>query len=450
MPKTANSHRPPSILVIAVVLFCAVPFEVSGQAASDTSAAPHDTSGYPEAVSSRSTLEWALWLPGGIIHMPVRALFWSTSNTIGWIIDTKVPERIADLLESDDGRRKVIPTYSSLEGAGAELDLRVDHASRSSWVAVGASGWSYGRHVYRAQWRGIPLPGNDVLANVGAADRLYPTEPFFGLGPDSPHDQYQYSLARQDAAITLRTIINTRSEAFFEVSYEASSIDDGKDLDLDDDPEVDDDAEIVGSVPQIYPELPGVREKTDLIQFRAGLSSDSRDRLGNPSRGILTNIGFSYFEDVGESNFGFYRVQTDVTAYQHLFYGRVLAIRFAGEINREFSGELIPFYELASLGHKSTIRGFERNRLTGRDMMLASVEYRVPLRNIWDESGLDFTFFADAGQVSNQAFFRDVRFRDIVVGFGGGIRVWSLDGVPLRVEVARGPEIWRFYLILNK
>ena len=116
---------------------------------------------------------------------------------------------------------------------------------------------------------------------------------------------------------------------------------------------------------------------------------------------------------------------------------------------RSISGRQIPFYELSELGRRETIRGYRRGRYLDRDRLLCTAEYRFPLRAKQNkQTGLDAFLFADAGQVCSNLFNRlDIdAFR---VGFGCGLRLYNQDGESIRVEIGRGEEQVRLYLVLN-
>ncbi|MCB2198125.1 outer membrane protein assembly factor [bacterium] len=408
---------------------------------------------YPERMKSRSTLETIAYIPGAIVHYPIHLIFTGFGGTVGWVVDTKVIERVNDLLTSDDELRGLQPTYSARTGAGANLyqkGLLSGFAAHNKDTATLTAAFGFrGRHYYQLLWESIPLPLHRTDATLTARQRLFPEEAFFGVGPHSQLGNKTIHSHRRtrisgDLARDLTNMVTVKVAA----GADWNEIGDGAEAN-----EVDDDGEIEEpSTNRTYTEamLPGVIDPAALGYVGLGFEIDSRNRPGDPTRGVHGHLSSKLHSDLEGGHWGFVRSEIDVSYYKHLIYKRVFVFRAAVSSNRtSASGRAIPFYELAELGEDNTIRGFERNRFRGRDKAIGSIEYRFPLRDIWGESGLDFSLFVDAGQVSSRGFFNDVRWKDTLIGVGGGFRIWNLDGMVAKVELARSREMWRIYLVLN-
>jgi Omp85 superfamily domain len=400
---------------------------------------------YPEKMSTRSTTEWILYAPGGIVHFPLRVAFSGLSNGVGWVKNTKIIERINDLLTADNGLRGVKPTYAALQGAGGlfyqKAIFSASDAKNVDMVQLAASTWEEGRGYLGVDWLNIPAP-KGVYLDLHANYSNFTTEVFYGIGPKSDKD---YGARFEKEFTSIYFDLHTRLYKNLEISFIGgqSITEIGRGSDADDFEE--------RYVEDIYNEIsaPGLTKEVELVHLGGELNIDTKNRPGNPSSGFKSSIKTALYTDAEDDGFGFYKASFDHQSFFHIIYDRVIAIRFAGEYNQNLSGKEIPFYYMAELGSKESIRGYSRNRLNGTKKLLGSFEYRFPLRNIWDESGLDFDFFVDAGQVSNDDLFEDVRFSDIKVAVGGGIRVWNLEGTSLKIELAKSSEMWRFYLVLN-
>ena len=415
---------------------------------------PDSTEGsYPELLPSRSTMETIAYLPGAIVHFPIRLVFAGFGGTVGWVVDTKVIERVNDLLTSDDELRGLQPTYSARTGAGANLYqkglLSGFHADNKDIATLTAAFGSEDRQYYQLLWKHIPLPVSRTDATLTVRHRLFPEESFFGLGPNSQRSN-ETIFSHQLTRVTGELVHDLNNYLSLDVAFgtDWNRIGDGAGAN-----EIEEDGEIEeGSTNDVYTEatLPGVIDPASLGYVGVGFKVDSRNRPGDPTRGVLGEVSSKLHTDLDGDRWGYVRTDIDFSYYQHLIYKRVLVFRAALSSNRtSASGRAIPFYELAELGEDNTIRGFVRNRFRGRDKAISSVEYRFPLRDIWGESGLDFCFFVDAGQVSDQGFFDDVQWKDTLIGVGGGFRIWNLNGVVAKLELARSREMWRFYLVLN-
>lgn len=432
-------------------LLCVVVLMLS--TASYASEADSTETTYPERMKSRSTLETIAYIPGAVIHYPIRLVFAGFGGTVGWVVDTKVIERVNDLLTSDDELRGLQPTYSARTGAGANLYqkglLSGFGANNKDTATLTAAFGFENRQYYQLLWTDIPLPLHRTGATFTARHRFFPEEAFFGVGPHTQHEDesiYSHRLSRVSADIQ-RDLSNALTLKIA-AGADWNEIGDGADSnEIEDDGEIDD-----PSANRLYTEamLPGIIDPAALGYVGLEVEVDSRNRPGDPTQGVYGLVSSKIHSDIEGDRWGFVRSEIDFSYYQHIIYKRVLVFRGAISSNRtSASGRAIPFYELAELGEDNTIRGFERNRFRGRDKAIGSVEYRFPLRDIWGESGLDFNLFVDAGQVSNRGFFNDVQWKDTLIGVGGGFRIWNLDGLVAKVELARSREMWRIYLVLN-
>ena len=119
---------------------------------------------------------------------------------------------------------------------------------------------------------------------------------------------------------------------------------------------------------------------------------------------------------------------------------RRLAVRLmAGSL----SGN-VPFFEQYFLGGAETLRGFREDRFWGRNMFLASAEYRFPLAQ--NLTGVAFVDYGDAWDSADK--FININLGDNLVqhkdfspsaGYGIGIRVQTPIG-PLRLDYGFGTE----------
>ncbi len=175
-----------------------------------------------------------------------------------------------------------------------------------------------------------------------------------------------------------------------------------------------------------------------------GLHLTPENRLGNPSAGHELGIWGTAFKDISDGPYNFWKIQGDYRRYINLGLNRVLAFRFGFEMTEPFeSGDQIPFYYLSELGVSTSIRGYDRGRFRDFDMMLASVEYRIP---IW--RSIDFTAFTDAGQVAND-LLSDFRLKKLRFGFGAGVRLYGPKDLVANVQAAFSREKFRFIIDLN-
>ena len=135
--------------------------------------------------------------------------------------------------------------------------------------------------------------------------------------------------------------------------------------------------------------------------------------------------------------------ETDIRHHIHLFYGRTVMLRLAGEIRRPLQGRRVPFFYLSELGRSETIRGFNQGRFRDNDMILGSIEYRYP---VWRT--ISSVIFMDAGQVTND-MMTELRGDHFACGYGFGVRIQSRDRLFLRSDIAFSKDGFRLYVNVN-
>jgi hypothetical protein len=85
------------------------------------------------------------------------------------------------------------------------------------------------------------------------------------------------------------------------------------------------------------------------------------------------------------------------------WYRHVLGFRLAGFGTRADGGRTVPFYHLPVIDDR-LVAGYGGYRLTGRDGLLASVEYRFPLFALLDIVGVDAAVHLHLGNTYDDLF----------------------------------------------
>ncbi len=402
---------------------------------------PEPTSQSPDSVkilrqqySGKKTWEHWVSLPGTVISIPFVAFFKGVEYSAGYIYETKLVPRTLDLLTSRDGNRQLYPTYSNRSGLGLEYTHKGLIGLRSRLSLRATHGFFTQRQHYRFRWRRVHFSESKPLfLNFQLSYRFLPQEKFYGIGPDTKRSEVsgydrEFSIASAGVEIPLAKAWSL----FGLVHYEHNNIYQNSGDDY-------------PSLQTVYSDaaLTGLDTRVKIAQYQGGIAIDTRNRLGNPTSGSEIILSGSYFDDVGEDDFNFWKAQGDVRQYLHLGHNRVLSVRLALEVSEPLGNGQIPFYYLSELGEVETIRGYDRGRFRDEDMALASLEYNIPL---WYR--IDSFLFVDAGQVAKdigKEFSREqVRF-----GFGGGIKVRDSKDVIAILQVGIGRETVRVYLDLH-
>jgi outer membrane protein assembly factor BamA len=436
--KTVNSklkrHKARSFLFLLIVLFVFAPItfaQTEGSSEEDRGAESNGPK--PEKRKGKSTWETIVSFPGMLLYLPFEIVFEGSGALVSYIDKSKIVYRMNDWLNSDDGRRGVMPVYSARTGGGISFYQR-DLFNDGSKLTLQATAGPKQRQRYQASIRGIQL-GSTLHSGILARYQFLSDESFFGLGNESlEKNESNYAFRQTSAEITLGFKRNESFSFNAVAGYESDEIQDGKDKRL---PTTTD--------PNLYTEetLPGLTKKLEFSKLQLALHYDGRNHPGHSTGGVELSLGAGVFNEIGNSDFGFWKASLDFSHYINLFYDRVLVLRIAGEITEPLSDKKIPFYYLSEIGRQETVRGFSRGRFRGNDMILGSLEYRYP---IWQL--LDAVLFADAGKVADD-IFDEFNTKDFHVGYGGGIRLWGPGGLITKFEIGKSKDGIRLYLVLN-
>jgi outer membrane protein assembly factor BamA len=429
--------RSVSLTLICIVIILQSP----GYLRADNSAVSADSSiAFFKALHRKSGWEKAASLPGKVIYFPLKYTMKGFNFSVGYIDETRIVARINDWLTSDDERRGVNPTYASRTGAGIKFYQKglFGTPSDQNKFKLTFTGWELGRQRYCLDFTRVRMGSDFVELGVTAAYTKLPTEHFYGIGPGSRYDdESDFTHEQTTAEISINLGLDTNVSLRGDIGYEFNHASRGREPGI-------------PSVTELYPleAMPGLQQEVQLYSGSLGLVIDTKDRPGNPTRGFDFLASGGLHQESGDDRYGFWKYSADLTRYVHLFHDRVLAVRIAAESNDPWEDRSIPFYHLAELGRKETIRGFQRGRFRDRDYLLGSVEYRWPIWRNWDEYGVDFVLFADAGQVTPD-LFEELDTDEFKAGFGFGIRMWDQEGLVLKFESAFSEDGWRGYFVLN-
>lgn len=395
-----------------------------------------DPQEYPERREARETWEKIVSFPGRLVMFPFKMVFRGMNETVSYLL---LPEQVGalyDFLHSDDGLRVAEPTYSSRSGGGFKIYQKDLYNEGSKLQFKATVGLRY-RQRYQLEFKRVNLFDKLIYTDFLIGYRLQPDESFFGIGPKtSKDDRTNFSHEQSFAHVGFGKMLSRRIEMAATFSFEHNNIFKGKNPDYESTTEL-----------HTLAELPGLETKVKIFGVGVDLRYDSRNAKGRPTSGKEILLGGSVFDQIGDDAYGFWKAKAEIKQYIHLFYGRTLMFRLAGETTEPLSDKAVPFYYLSELGRSETVRGFNRGRFRDSDMILGSVEYYYP---IWHSraNAVDAFLFLDAGQVAHD-ILEDFYSDDLQVGFGGGIRFSGELSEAIRVMVGKSKERFRFYLDLN-
>lgn len=404
--------------------------EVDSVSKSDTLAS------WPHKLKSRTTWDVIAYTPGWLVYAPYKYTMMGLGYLSTYKVDVSWVQQIQDFMISDDGRRGVLPTYSARGGGGLKF-YQKDLVADGTYLSLKATMSIDFRQRYQAHVKEIPIFSRSWTAETLVRYQLLTTESFFGVGPKSRiSDRTRYGHEQTVVHLSLSKAWAKSLRTKGILGYEYTGVMKSRKSDF-------------PAITDTYSEsvLSGVKERAGLATARIEMQFDNKNRPGYPTTGMEATFGSAIFHDMNDSDFGFWKLSADVRRYIHLFYGRTIMLRLAGEQTKPMSPRRIPFTYLSELGGSTTIRGFMQGRFQDRDMLMGYLEYRYP---IWEPMGrvLDAAIFTDFGQVSDD-IFSNAAIRDVQVGYGGGFRFYGRAGLAVKFEIAFSRETTRVYLKIN-
>ncbi|MBL7075810.1 BamA/TamA family outer membrane protein [candidate division KSB1 bacterium] len=180
---------------------------------------------------------------------------------------------------------------------------------------------------------------------------------------------------------------------------------------------------------------------------RVILCYDNRDLYYNPHKGWLNTFSLSHTGLLKQDQPNFQSFTADVRRYLPLWFDHVLGINGLLALQ----GGRVPIYQGFYLGGVATVRGWDPNSRRGRNLFLASTEYRFDLLRKkayteWFDFGLGGVLFVDSGIVWDTG--DQCRWSRGLTGYGLGIRLFMPIVGVFRIDLAwntRGQIQWEIY-----
>ncbi|MDP8208130.1 MAG: BamA/TamA family outer membrane protein [Candidatus Electryonea clarkiae] len=383
---------------------------------------------------------------GDIVYLPFRLPLIGMRESIKIIDNTKIIQQINDLLESDDGTRKLAFIASPSTGLGGHYK-QMKLVTDSTTISLKASAWAHRMQSYELSLTNMPIY-RSIFVEPLISYQFLSTEPYFGLR-DSSDYSYKSNFALEKSIGEINLVLYPVKSGYLKATggMEVNHTFRGYDTDY----EFEGDIESPWS-PNLAPlnSLAGAGESVQMTHLAIEAGIDTKNHIGIPSAGYEINTSAGYYDQTNGDDYKFWLGTFNFTKYTHLIYKRVIVLRFGGELRDPLAGDnSIPFYHWSSLGGTGSLRGFDRDRFRDKDAMYGSLEYRYPLRNYWDKFGLDFLYFVDGGKVMED-FQVDYSEGSYQIGFGFGLRAWNIDsGETMKMEVGFSREVVKVYFVLG-
>ncbi|MBN1197317.1 MAG: BamA/TamA family outer membrane protein [Candidatus Aminicenantes bacterium] len=261
---------------------------------------------------------------------------------------------------------------------------------------------------------------NDVYLNKAGLRILVKTayldypDKFFGIGPQTRIDDEEIFTSRQ-----FEFSLDVEKEVFAHFSMGARVQWDSWDL-----------TEVVVGGQLENNNIPGIGSG-QVAGMGLSASWDTRDRFYSPTRGSWLRLQADIFERVLGGDFAFSRFSLDARRYLRLFSNHVLALN--GKVEMQ-AGD-VPFQYLARFGGMYSMRGYFDGRFRDRDLVMAQMEYRMPLSRRWG-----VVAFGSAGTVAHRLNQLDLA-RPLLAG-GVGLRFVfdKKEHIVLRMDLGFGKD----------
>jgi hypothetical protein len=294
---------------------------------------------------------------------------------------------------------------------GAHFTLRNLFVRRNELSSTLALGFNVFDFEARDEWRGGPVTFG-VRQHVGRHNR-----PFYGLGPDSPDEQTNYTDTQWDVGAYGAVDVGKHarvevSETFRKETLGPSSVE--------------------PSIETVFDTatLPGF-ENVHLATLGVGLRVDSRKTEDEPS-GVRLLANLEHARDVVEPDLSFLEGTVDAQAALEVSRpGRVVSVRFYGADTLPSGTAPVPLTDLPMLGGTNHL-GFYWGRFRGESAVMAELRYRYPIAYDGDAQ-----IVLSAGNV----FARDLHDFDVAkltASFAVGLRTRRAGLLPLQVLLGFG------------
>lgn len=187
--------------------------------------------------------------------------------------------------------------------------------------------------------------------------------------------------------------------------------------------------------------LQGQKEAYYFTGIGVSFSYDTRNSVTNPTRGIRVLLKEVFYpQSLGTGGESIYSTTFIGNYYQKMWRGSTLALDLYGQYN----GRNVPWTLRPELGEGSSrMRGFYRGRYIDNNMLSAQVEVR---QHIYKRFGA--VAWIGCGTVFPA--FDELRWSDVLLNYGVGLRFEFKRNVNFRVDMGFGKDTEGFVITLSE
>ncbi len=285
-----------------------------------------------------------------------------------------------------------------------------------------------GYQEFAANFLAAPVPESSLILLANYQWR--PTEPYYGYGQHSSSSDIS-SFALRQTSFAARWEQTPIPRISFGGEYSISLLE-ALPSTRGPNPPID----------EVFGDVPGLNEKVKLQSIGAYIGANGL--RGEYGLGGLVDVGVSWQTSIGEGDVRYLSIDSRIEGRLPIAPRRsVLIGQAVSEMTREdMGGKSLPFYLYPRIGGSSTLRGFPLDRFYGRNMIFATLEYRIFLN-----PNMDFSIFYDEGQIYQNT--DTLSFLDWHRTYGVGFRFNNATGTQLRMELASSSEGFSFHIIFG-
>ncbi len=341
----------------------------------------------------------------------------------------------------------ITPSFGYSGGTGFETGLKLDLPRltdlKTKYPDFIWDTWiNYGHDVYFQTGTEVGLEkiaGTDFFASGLVQYEKRFQEDFYGIGPDtSKGEGVSYEIETTTVAGKAGYEFSPSLKAMTHIKYRNINVGESDD-------------EGKGQLAQYAPARLNGFSGDRILTLAGEIKHDTRDFIDAPTKGGYRQLFFGYNEGFGDSQARYLTYRADIAQYLKVGSDRrILALRGLMQMQDEFNGGYVPFYDLSKLGGygtmpqvSETLRSYGANRFTGNNLLLFNIEYRFA---IWEykELQLDAVPFLDIGQVFGE--WSRFQMKDFNESYGLEFRVYVARTGLLNISVAHGDEGTNFFV----
>ena len=387
-----------------------------------------------------------LFVPRLVLAVPryaLKAVFYPIRETIRFVDEHAIIERVEDVLYNDARTAAIVPTFGLDSFLGPTVGIKAFHEDLAGHDEYGSAEVKFGgmyKLATQLHFNADRFGGTRLWLESVARFESEPGLLFQGIGNGSattgtqldPRSGAVATRFSEQRLLSLQRVGYTFGRPSEMLQIGATGTYNVRDFGVKQ-------RGTEPSIEQVYDTtaLVGFADRTTTFETDLNLIIDLRDVAGATASGGYFEAFAGRVPELG-GKYSFWHHGAELTGYIDLYKRtRVLVLRAVVE-GVEGDDQDIPFASLPRLGGPSRLRGYRRDRFRDEKSAVGTVEYHYPIHQY-----VAGALFVDAGRVAHSySDFFDERWK---VGAGGGFIVRSRESQLFAFDIAYGEGV-QFYV----